>query len=797
MKNIITPTEKSIIRANNLYQDCQLFMAECGLPCNDFIKTDGIIHRYSTDAHKNKRDEWYVAYEDVSSFGNHYLICIFGSWSDGSKFAYKSFENAQFNQQEIDELRKIALEKQTLNEQEIKGTHNKIAQHAQELWQSYHEQPPSDAHRAYIRAKGIKEYNGVRFGFNPQGYPAMIIPLQNTEGEIRSLQYISMQENEKSYKSFLAGGEKKGNYHIFGKISADENVFFVCEGYATGATIYEALRQPTVVAFDAYNIEFVVPNLKKTFPKKIFIIAADNDEVGIQKAQHAASKFKCHVLTPLFPENSSAPKSDFNDLCKIAGIAEVKRQLTEGYVSSEAGIQLAQKHFSRSTNPCISYNLSKLPPVLREYIASIQRTTSAHPIIITSSVLTMLSAFLNTKVYIPEGEYFQNLYPNLWILCIAKSGQFKTTALNKGAKIAFERQSQIFSEIKDMRDNLSFNQSETESAILKKSLENVVLPTKMTAEAFLEYLAEGHKGAIFASEFGGWLQNLDKTNNNDFKAIMTELFDVPTYYRYKTKTQGDSVLERPYVSICGVSTLPWVRSNIKPNDVPSGFFARFILFTPPFEDLIPPALPSERISENEWCENNFRSHLEAILNTIGHERVYTLSDQAKNIFIKRHIHIYCVPKICSDVIAELLQPYLKRWSPALLKIAMLIQPFLDPTTSIIEAEAIEIAFHILLPAIKSTIALFEGELGESEHQRKCRIIFDWLKKKTEKEGLPVKRQTILASRQLTGGAKEYDIILEDLIEQGKIECIKLPKKNDHEYSLIDTIETNLIDISIP
>jgi hypothetical protein len=89
-----------------------------------------------------------------------------------------------------------------------------------------------------------------------------------------------------------------------------------------------------------------------------------------------------------------------------------------------------------------------------------------------------------------------------------------------------------------------------------------------------------------------------------------------------------------------------------------------------------------------------------------------------------------------------------------------------------------------LPAIKSTAILIEGELGESEHQRKCRKIFEWVCKRVKKTGSPIKRQTIFSSRQLDGGSNEYDYILKSLIEQGKILCQETATKNDWLYKPI-------------
>ena len=92
-----------------------------------------------------------------------------------------------------------------------------------------------------------------------------------------------------------------------------------------------------------------------------------------------------------------------------------------------------------------SINLSSLPTRLRAYVEEIIDTTDADPVMVVMSVLSMASAFVKKTCYIPEsgngsveGGYFQKLYPNLWVVCISPSGSFKTTALNKGFKLAYE-----------------------------------------------------------------------------------------------------------------------------------------------------------------------------------------------------------------------------------------------------------------------------------------------------------------------------------------------------------------------
>jgi hypothetical protein len=93
------------------------------------------------------------------------------------------------------------------------------------------------------------------------------------------------------------------------------------------------------------------------------------------------------------------------------------------------------------------------------------------------------------------------------------------------------------------------------------------------------------------SEFGEWLKNLERNHNQGLKPLLTDLYDVPFQWSYRTSAGGLLVVEEPFITINAVSTLAWVKANIKPSDVASGFFARFLIFFPPQKQIMPPALP--------------------------------------------------------------------------------------------------------------------------------------------------------------------------------------------------------------
>jgi hypothetical protein len=60
---------------------------------------------------------------------------------------------------------------------------------------------------------------------------------------------------------------------------------------------------------------------------------------------------------------------------------------------------------------------------------------------------------MKKRYFIPEGNYFQKLYPNLWMLTIAPSGNFKTTALKKGGRLALKKEGNIRKELANISEN--------------------------------------------------------------------------------------------------------------------------------------------------------------------------------------------------------------------------------------------------------------------------------------------------------------------------------------------------------
>ena len=315
---------------DQLKSECFSDMAANEIPFIGPLKTDGKIERFSIDLKKDKA-EWYIAFDGITSKGNPYLNCVYGSFRKGSEFTFNSWKNENFiddhERQKIDQHWKQRKKEIEVERRQIEGERRL---RARILWEKAQNQPSHIDQQAYLERKKVKGH-GIKYGKDFNDNFVLIVPLRDVDGEVQGVQFIKA-DGEKRFH-----GSKRGNFHIIGEIK-DNSLIHIAEGYATGASVYEDIGCPVVVAFDCGNLDPVIGEIRKEYPKNQIIIAADDDHEtdgnpGKTKATEAATKYKCRAITPKFPdefrlENGKFP-TDFNDLHIHFGIDELKKQLTQ------------------------------------------------------------------------------------------------------------------------------------------------------------------------------------------------------------------------------------------------------------------------------------------------------------------------------------------------------------------------------------------------------------------------------------------------------------------------------------
>ena len=163
---------------------------------------------------------------------------------------------------------------------------------------------------AYLQAKGIAPQAGALTDRDGQ---KTYLPAIDASEKQWTMQYIL----EDGTKRFARDSRKEGCFHPVGGMPAlaAAPVLVIAEGYATAATLSEALGQATVAAFDSGNLPHVARALHAKFPDKPVIIASDDDRhleitqginPGRIKAEEAARAVGGKAIFPIFAPGENA-----------------------------------------------------------------------------------------------------------------------------------------------------------------------------------------------------------------------------------------------------------------------------------------------------------------------------------------------------------------------------------------------------------------------------------------------------------------------------------------------------------
>lgn len=290
----------------------------------DNLILDGQVHRFKTSNKPKKKNGWYVGRTINLRGGRSLDIVTVGDWALGETQTFTSRDDLS----EIDRKMFASAAKKMQAEMEKKqeGERASVAKFAQKEWDTG---TPVEKGFAYLCKKKIETLKPIDFvRANKAGN--LIVPLFNKDGQVRSLQTIK-PTGEKVY---LPGGEVKGNF--FPIKGSGSGPCVVCEGFATGVSIYAALesRFDVIVAFQSNNLFAVASQMVNEYGADNVWIAADDDRynghnAGIEAAENC-KKLGVKVLSPNFESvGYESRPTDFNDLHCLLGLEEVYSQFQE------------------------------------------------------------------------------------------------------------------------------------------------------------------------------------------------------------------------------------------------------------------------------------------------------------------------------------------------------------------------------------------------------------------------------------------------------------------------------------
>ena len=294
-------------------------MSAEGIDYTGQILPDGKLHRFKAgDDHA--RNSWYVFHAEPPAAG------AFGCWKRDLNKTWCE-RNGSLSQGEWIKVRRRCLEA----EREHERTKTDRKKKARRIAAWILARAKSVTTHAYLNAKHVqshgelKEYRG-----------GLVLPLRDLNGDLHSLQFV----DSAGTKRFLSGGRVAGCF--FTLADKADGPLVICEGYATGASIHEAIGHSVICCMDCGNLSEVARAVRELWPQREIIVASDNDQFtdrnpGLTKATAAAKAIHARLAVPQFKDTANT-STDFNDLATVESLDAVKGQIGTAQTPKETDV---------------------------------------------------------------------------------------------------------------------------------------------------------------------------------------------------------------------------------------------------------------------------------------------------------------------------------------------------------------------------------------------------------------------------------------------------------------------------
>ncbi len=274
-------------------------MCDAGITPPDYITADGRIHRFRVEGDKpGSKNGWYCLHLDRRPAG------AFGSWKLGISSTWRA-DGQPMTHAERESISALLKAARMAADTERRAEHERRAVEARAEWA---QAAPADRLHPYLLKKHVQPHDLRQRG------GMLLVPLLDHHSTLWNVQRIDAGGG----KRFLPG-RAGGLFCPIGSFTAPQKIL-VCEGFATGATLYEQTRHPVLCAMNAGNLLPVAKAAREMWPGAELVIAADNDRrtpgnPGVTAATAAAKAVGARLLVPQFADDECG--SDWNDFAAL------------------------------------------------------------------------------------------------------------------------------------------------------------------------------------------------------------------------------------------------------------------------------------------------------------------------------------------------------------------------------------------------------------------------------------------------------------------------------------------------
>lgn len=376
---------------------------------------------------------------------------------------------------------------------------------ARQDWAAAVEAP---AAHPYLVRKGIRPHF-ARYDPRP-GRECLLIPVYDRQGEIQSVQSIDADGGKMFQKDApMSGG--RANFGIAVGTS------WICEGFATGASIYESIPDRVCVAFSKDGVKAMAREFAEAgIP---FAIASDRNAIADMLA--IGAELQVPVFAP--PE----PYDDFNDLAKAEGHdavgailrgAPLENKLAPAPTAPAAPERPTQSVQAASDDPIDVWAKPQppalppglLPPLLERFAVARARMIGCDPGGIAMAALTVCSAVITDriKVKVKRNENWTES-ARLWTMLIGDPSYKKSPIMRAAASRVSAMDAQM---LRDFDKAIAQWQRDTKDGIEREQPRETRLRIEdITMEAAQEVCRNSPDGILaLQDELAGWFGGIEK-----------------------------------------------------------------------------------------------------------------------------------------------------------------------------------------------------------------------------------------------------------------------------------------------
>ncbi|MDL2263946.1 AAA family ATPase [Synergistaceae bacterium OttesenSCG-928-I11] len=312
------------IPVSNIEEQVIAAMFSAGIaPPQEGLLIDAHLHRFHLDGDKpGSKNGAYCIYPEGQSY-NGWPNGFFQDHKRGGELEKWQYKPTKDDHEKLDQAFQSAISQETATAK--RQTSDKMSQEEaskakERAQQIYEGAPVAQPDHPYLVRKNVGVFGDLRQSGND-----LVVPLRDVIDD----SFVTHQRIQPDgFKNFVSplGGDNPA-FTIAGDLK--EGPIILCEGLATGLTLYEAVGYTTVCAMTCGNLVKVSAALRTKYPDRKIFIAADDDMAtkkktgrnpGLDSAKKALQTGLDGILrAPFLPEDGDEV-SDWNDYAQLHGM---------------------------------------------------------------------------------------------------------------------------------------------------------------------------------------------------------------------------------------------------------------------------------------------------------------------------------------------------------------------------------------------------------------------------------------------------------------------------------------------